>query len=408
MNFPPRPADATALFDHLATWGEVSKDELRNLRAVEWASALVEAGVLGKVQDDSADTVAWHLTPDFVFLLDRDGTQVARRACFAVPAYRDYLVGILAEGLVDAARAAMTAELEAWTRDELATLIPELNGLLDGLETQGRLIDLPPSDFEARIAGLPGRDGSFASWDHFLLGQSGRPKTLFDFVLRRFVQPPHAAPRVEDPAAVLRPLPLSREDGFDLGSSSLPSSWNTKRRGICSGVALIDEHGRRLFDEDRPLTEVLPDLIRNSIVEHPFYGAVVHLAISAWRSPAARIPSIEIFVPASGALHDTSILLGSRDVGRLADLLGDLVRAQGFAPFGLQDGRVPGALMANVLRNLIELRILSRQDELLVLDEQYQASLMASRLRTVFRPGKQVQARIVAELEARVTNGVHP
>jgi hypothetical protein len=408
MILPARPADATALFEHLATWGEVSKDELRDLRAVTWATALVEAGVLEEVHDDSADAVAWHLTPDFVFLLDRDGTQVARRACFAVPAYRAYLVGILAEGLVDAARESMTAELEEWTRSDLATLLPELNRLLDGVEGQGRLVDLSPAELDARMASLLGRDGAFASWDHFLLGQSGRPKTLFDFVLRRFAPNSHPAQRVEEPAAVLRPLPLSRDDGFGLGSASLPAPWNTRRRGIFSGVALIDEHGRRLFDEDLPLTEVLPDLIRDAIVEHPFYGAVVHLAICAWRSPAASTSSIELFVPASGALHDTSILLGSRDAGRLADLLGDLVRAQGFAPFGLLDGRVPDDLMANLLRNLIELRMLRQQDELLVLDEQYQSSLMASRLRTVFRPGKQVQARIVAELVARAPNGGRP
>jgi hypothetical protein len=408
VNLPARPADATALFDHLANWGEVSKDELRDLRAMAWATALVEAGILKEVHDDSADAIAWHFSAGFVFLLDRDGTQVARRACFAVSACRAYLIGILAEGLVDAARASMTAELEEWTRGDLAPLLADLNRLLDGLETQGRLVDLPPSDLEARMASLPGRNGSFGSWDHFLLGQSGRSKTLFDFVLRRFAPNSGPCQRVEDPAAVLRILPLNRDEGFDLGSASLPAPWNVRRRGVCSGIALIDEDGRRLFDEDLPLTEALPNRIRDAIVEHPFYGAVVHLAICAWRSPAASIPSIELFVPASGALHDTSILVGSRDAGRLADLLGSLVRAQGFAPFGLRDGRVPGDLMANLLRNLIELRMLRQQDELLVLDEQYQSSLMASRLRTVFRRGKQVQTRIVAELVARAPNGGRP
>ncbi|RKG48489.1 hypothetical protein D7X30_40680 [Corallococcus sp. AB011P] len=408
MNVALRPAGATAFFDHLATWGEVSKDELRDLRAEGWATALVEAGVLEEVHDDGADAVAWHFAAGFVFLLDRDSIKVARRACFAVPAYRAYLVGILAEGLIDAARASMTSELEEWTKGDLAPLLTEVNRLLDGLESQGRLVDSSPPDLDARMASLPGRDGSFASWDQFLLGQSGRPKTLFDFVLRRFAPSSQPAQRVDDPAAVLRPLPLSREDGFDLGSASLPAPWNTRRRGIFSGIALIDEHGRRLFDEDRPLTEVLPDLIRDAIVEHPFYAVVVHLAICAWRSPAASIPTIELFVPASGALHDASVLVGSRDTGRLADLLGDLVRAQGFAPFGLRDGKVSDELMTNLLRNLIEVGILRRQDELLVLDEQYQASLMASRLRTVFRPGKQVQTRIVAELGARVANGGQP
>ena len=108
-------------------------------------------------------------------------------------------------------------------------------------------------------------------------------------------------------------------------------------------------------------------------------------------------------MPASRPLHDASVLVGSRDVGRLVDFLGDLVRMQGYAPFGLVDGRVSGELMGNLLRNLIELRILRRQDEFLILDEGYQPSLMAGRLRTVFRPGKDLQKRMVEELAARTS-----
>ena len=188
-------------------------------RAAAWVTVLVEAGVLEEVHHDGVDAVAWHLTPDFVFLLDRDGTQVARRACFAVPAYRDYLVGILAEGLVDAARAAMTAELEEWTRDDLATLIPELNRLLDGLETQERLIDLPPRGPRGPDGG-PARArrivrilGPLSSW---AVRTPRRHSSTLCFADSRNLACRAAC---RGPAAVLRPLPLSREDGFDLGSS---------------------------------------------------------------------------------------------------------------------------------------------------------------------------------------------
>lgn len=77
----------------------------------------------------------------------------------------------------------------------------------------------------------------------------------------------------------------------------------------------------------------------------------------------------------------------------------NLVRA------GLVDGRVPDELMGNLLRNLLELHILRHQDEVLVLDEDYQSSLMAARLRTVFRPGKALQKRMVEELGLRVARG---
>jgi hypothetical protein len=141
-------------------------------------------------------------------------------------------------------------------------------------------------------------------------------------------------------------------------------------------------------------------------VEHPFYAAVIHLGICAWRSPASTMPTVELYVPASGGLHDVSVLVGSRGVGRVAELLGDLVRAQGYAPFGLVDGRVSDELMGNLLRNLLELRILRHQeDDLLVLDGDYQSSLMAARLRTVFRPGKELQKRMVEELALRASEG---
>ena len=405
-SLPSKPQAAVELGEHLAMWGEISRGEVAAMRGTsDWLPVFVEAGVLEAVYDDDAEPACWHLTQQFARLLDADGQETARRACFAVPAYRRYLVGILAEGLVGAAQAAMGAQIEEWTGGALESLLVELNDALEDLEQAGRLVDVSKAELPGRFANLPGRDGSFATWDQALLGNSGRPEALFDFVLRRFA--PLASPPmpVDDPPAVLRSLPLNRDEGFGLGPASLPAAWNTRRRGVMGTVPLADEAGGRLFDEDAPLTAVLPELLRDAIMDQPFYAAVVHLAICAWRSPASTMPTVEIFVPGSGALHDASVLVGARGVGRLADLLGDLVRAQGFAPFGLVDECVPNALMDNLLRNLLELRILRQRDELLVLDEDYQSSLMAARLRTVFRPGKDLQKRMVEDLAARSTGG---
>lgn len=255
------------------------------------------------------------------------------------------------------------------------------------------------------MADLPERSQSFAAWDSYALGHSARPKGLFEFALRRFGPACVALPVAVETAAVLRSLPLNREDGFGLGSASVPRPWNTQRFGVLSGAPLVDARGQRMFDEDAPLNEVLIEYLRDAVVEHPFYAAVIHLGICAWRSPASTMPTVELYVPASGGLHDVSVLVGSRGVGRIGELLGDLVRAQGYAPFGLVDGRVPDELMGNLLRNLLELRILRHQDELLVLDDDYQSSLMAARLRTVFRPGKDLQKRMVEELALRASEG---
>ena len=297
----------------------------------------------------------------------------------------------------------MGAVLANWTGVDLAPLLPELNAFLDKLECGTRLVDLSQTEIEDCMSSVAERTRDFSGWDAFALGQSARPKALFEFALRRFAPVSGPFPVVEGPAVVLRALPLNREDGFDLGDTSLPEPWNTRRFGVLGAVAVFDSGGQRLFDEEKPLTVELFEHLRDSILEHPFYRPVVHLAICAWRSPASTIPPVELYVPASRPLHDASVLMDSRDVGRLADLLGDFVRMQGYAPFGLVDGRVSDELMGNLLRNLLDLRILQRQDEFLILDEGYQPSLMATRLRTVFRPGKELQKRMVEELAGRTS-----
>lgn len=400
---PVDPARAQPLWTHLASWGEVAVHEAQALGAADWLTLLEESGALAR--DGQGEPVAWSLAPSFVGLLDAHVQQLGRRLCFAVPKYRAYLLGILVEGLADAGRAGMTAELEAWTRDELAPLLPELNGFIDKLERGARLVDLSPAELERRMAVSPERAFRFDAWDSFSLGQSARPKALFEFALRRYAPSSAPLPVVDQTAALLRALPLNREDGFGPDETPLPRAWNIQRFGVLSGAALFDARGRPLFSADAPLADTLVEHLRDALVAHPFYAAVIHLAICAWRSPASTIPKVELYLPTSGALHELSVLLGSRCVGLVADLLCDLVRAQGFAPFGLVDGRVPDDLMGNLLRNLLELRILRRQDEQLVLDENYQASLMAARLRTVFRPGKALQQRMVEALASRAGEG---
>ncbi|MFK0296049.1 hypothetical protein ACIQU6_37020 [Streptomyces sp. NPDC090442] len=404
MSLPACPSDAVPLFEYLAHWGEVSAYEAEHLGAGPWVSVFENAGALKAVDDEHDRPVAWHLTPPFVHLLECDAQQVGRRLCFAVPEYRAYLLSILVEGLVDAGRGGMTVELEEWTKGELAPLLAELNVVLAQLEGGKRLVDLASAELESRMADLPERSRPFAAWDSYALGHSARPKGLFEFALRRFGPACVALPVAVESAAVLRPLPLNREDGFGLGSAFIPQPWNMQRFGVLSGAPIVDARGQRTFDEDA-LNEVLLEHLRDAVVEHPFYAAVIHLGICAWRSPASTMPTVELYVPASGGLHDVSVLVGSRGVGRVAELLGDLVRAQGYAPFGLVDGRVSDELMGNLLRNLLQLRILRRQDELLVLGDDYQSSLMAARLRTVFRPGKELQKRIVEELALRAAEG---
>jgi len=138
--------------------------------------------------------------------------------------------------------------------------------------------------------------------------------------------------------------------------------------------------------------------IQDALLAHPFYLAVAHLAICAWRSAAAMIPTLELNIPPGAEAYDARLLLGGRDAGRLRDVRSRLVETQGVRSRGLNNGNVTALLMANVVRNLLALQILRQQDDQLEFHPQFQASLMASRLRTVFRPGKDLQQQMLQVL----------
>src|SRR5690606_17016737 len=113
----------------------------------------------------------------------------------------------------------------------------DLNVFLGSLERDKRLVDLTAPELEARMADLPERALPFAAWDSFALGQSARPKALFEFALRRFAPASPALPTHEMPA-VLRLLPLNRADDFNFENVLLPHAWNTRRFGVVSGAAV--------------------------------------------------------------------------------------------------------------------------------------------------------------------------
>lgn len=401
---PPNPATAAPLLEHLTTWGEVASCELRSLSHVAlWIPMLLDAGVLCEIAGSDGHIHSWALTTAAQELLEIDGTLATRRALFQVPVYRRYLVGILAEGLVGAAKTAMWENLERWTGDELVPLLEEVNGVLDGVERDGhRLVDDSTEVIRQRSASFPGRDYDFSAWNQFLLGRAGRAEDLFDFALRRFAL---AAMLTSQPtrarSAVLHTLPLNTDDGFVPTAATFPAAWNTRRATVASGLALFDEQGARLFDTDDLRADAITPAVQDALLEQPFYKAVVHLAISAWRSPASTIPEVELYVSPGAATHEVTVLLDGRDAGRLAALLPALVGLQGFVPRGLDKGVVPDMLMANLIQNLLTQQMLVHADDALQLHPDFQASLMARRLRTVFRPGKVLQQDMLALLQER-------
>ena len=68
-------------------------------------------------------------------------------------------------------------------------------------------------------------------------------------------------------------------------------------------------------------------------------------------------------MPPGAAIHEVTLLLDSRDAGRLVESLPALVILQGFVPRGLDHGVVPDVPMANLIQNRCTQQILILADD---------------------------------------------
>ena len=132
-----RPDQATPIFEHLITWGEVAACELSYFSdSKEWLQTLVEASILKEIRKSNGKISSWILTPKGEMLLEGELTTALKSALFQIDDYRTYLTGILGEGLALAAKAGMQGQIEEWTGHELVMILNEINQTLDVIESQ--------------------------------------------------------------------------------------------------------------------------------------------------------------------------------------------------------------------------------------------------------------------------------
>ena len=129
-------------------------------------------------------------------------------------------------------------------------LLEELNGVLDGVEHDGRLVD-DPAEACGSSASFPAAIMTSQRGTSSCSACAGHAEDLFDFALRRFAS---AAVLTSQPmqvrSAVLRTLPLNIDDGFSPTVATFPAAWNTRRATVASSLALFDEQGEQLFNAD--------------------------------------------------------------------------------------------------------------------------------------------------------------
>jgi len=397
-----RPERAKPILKHLMIWGEVAVCELSYFsESKEWLQTLVEASILKEIRKSKGKNLSWVLTSKGEMLLDIDLTTALKSTLFQIDDYRTYLAGILGEGLALAAKAGMQDQIEEWTGRELVMILNEINHTLDAIESEKRLVDQRPETIAKMCTGLPGRNNNWSAWDQLLLGRSGRPQELFDFVLKRFA--PHAFIPVNQKKnlrpAILRRIPLNPEEEFDLSQPIVRAPWNIKRHHVKSGITLFEEDGQPCVAMDS--LQDRKSALQDTLVEHPVYKAIVQLAIAAWRPPTNDAPTVELYLDTDNALSGITILFSGSSAGNLIDLLPQLVFQQGFTLRSLTNGKIPSSLIENVMANLFSLDVLDRTIDSIALHPEFQASLMANRLRTIFRPGKKLQQRMIKYLQQK-------
>ncbi|KUO62229.1 MAG: hypothetical protein APF84_12855 [Gracilibacter sp. BRH_c7a] len=383
---------AQALINHLITWGEVTRFELGGIAgARDWIAIFKDAGILCPVTVGENSDV-WTLSPEFWSLLQEDSEKAVRSILFNVPDYHEYLVSILAEGAVSAAKQGLHNEVENWSGNELLPFLTFINRMLNRIEVDGkRIIDQKADQISLLFASLPERQTNWDNWNQLLLGRTARPQDLFDFVLKRFI--PYATTERYDAhgctPALLPVIPLIDADGNAQFMNLAPAPWNISRAVIQSGIELFDEHGKPMGDNGT--AENFRNVLQDSLIEQPFYKAVTQLAINHYRAKTVSSPNFELYLQSGVGLSEVELFYEAREIGLLKDWLPVLVQCQEcFAARSLNDEQVE-----NMLENLLALEILDWSDDNLVLHDEFQSTLMASRLRSVFRPGKSLQDRMI-------------
>ncbi len=385
------------LVNHFILWGEIARFELSGIvGAQDWIKTFENAGIL-----HTSTTDIWSLSPEFWSLLREESEKAVRIALFQVPEYRDYLISILAEGVASAAKQGLYDELEKWSGSELLPFLSSLNRILDKIEISGyRLVDGTSAEISQKFDQYRKRkisstslltSNSLSDWNQLLLGRTARPQDLFDFVLKRFV--PYAMPEpCKAPGrtpALLPILPLVDADGNARFMNLVPAPWNVSRSEIQSGIALFDKHGKPIGDMGT--AETARNALQDALIEQPFYKAVTQLAINHYRAKTASSPSFELVLQPGAGLSGVALFYETRKMGLLKDWLPLLVQCQEcFAARPLEESQVE-----NMMENLLALDILDQADDNLVLHEDFQSTLMAGRLRSVFRPGKSLQDRMI-------------
>ena len=379
----PDPVALSLLLAHLSTYGELYPAEV-DRAAQRWLPLLTEAGWVAPLDGGAyAATNAYLALP-----ADLSESERLRRVCFALLAYRRYLVAVLVEGLVQAGQVDYHEQLEQWVAHELAGLVGEINALLDELEARhGCMVEWPLERVAACFADWHAQYESFAAWDRALLGLSGTPEQLFTAVLSHaaaFASTPPVAVSSDMAVALLPDFDLTKDAAGHLALPP-PGSWSTARQSVCSSLPFFDAQGKPLYDATQPVPVIWQDVL----AQQPYYRAVLRTMIAV-RFSSYGSDALTLFVP--DELSDARVLVGSRECGALVDLLPPLIETLGCRVLS----RPSPARVGRILEHWIDVGTFEFKGDQVFLREPYARTLHERRraLMLLRGPAREEQVRL--------------
>jgi hypothetical protein len=359
----PDLAVLSSFLANLSTFGELYTSEL-DPSIKRWLPLLEKAGWITLANGD-----AYRATNAYLALMDTSPKAAyLRRICFAIPAYRRYLMAVLVKGLVQAGQLdGYHEQLEQWIMQLLPEVAGEINRLLDELEADGkRMVEREASRIATRFVDWHAEHEPFTDWDRALLGLSGNPDQLFTAVLGQV-----EAFETLHPWVVLGDLPVALLPEFELTKDSmghlvLPTlaPWSTAREFVCSSLPFFDAQGDPLYNTALPI----PTIWQNALAQQPYYRAVLRIAIAVRMSGYAA-NTVNMFV--SDDLDNVCVFVNEQRLGTITELLPPLVEALGYRalskPLPSQAG--------HILEHWIEVGAMEVRDSQICLREKYAQTL---------------------------------
>lgn len=379
------------LLEQFSTFGEVYIAEVAR-NAQDWLPLLVHAGWI-----EAVNGRAYGVTTQFLALPQTlMSAERQRHLCFAIPLYRRYLLAILAEGLVLGGQLGdYQHDLEQWVL-KLAPVAEEINVLLDEIEAgQSRAITWETAQIQARFRELCAAAGSFDAWDRVLLGVSGPPEQLFRAVLDRAaaLNLPSTPPSASRPWAMLPEITMPVDDTGRLVAPP-PTAEFTQRERVFSSLPFFEVTGKPRYSAACSVTQVWQDML----AEHPYYRAVLRVAIAARLS---RYDQTIFTLSAPHALDEIWLWVDEQRSATLTELLPELIVALDYTPLT----QLTPTQVQRVVEQWIQVGVLEieAKSARLQLCEAYACTLHERRRASLLLRGsaRQEQERIAAYLRTK-------